>query len=1265
MSRTRAFKRLSTAVLTGAVIAATPFAFATPAHAAVATQQIITPYLSGLPGSYKFDGTNSTIPLYTEILQATPPNNLAAFVQWSYNQIDPTCAAGTFVNIGGQVPVQKTLDPTATGDANTKFFATTEWAPPANAAFCIRSQVFEANGVTVIDTKTRASYTVSNASDTTEITLPAKGGFAGYYAGKVNMQGTSSSQIAGPAGFSNSGTAPLVYDGSTTKWSATPALPGAFAVPTASANTYIGSTNGLTDAPTGQFVVWDPTVGSYTERTGVVYLQSLSTFAASPPSANKQPYAGALPISSTAVPATNLQRYTWLAVDQKGNPIPGLPLDVKFNDPSANASFCAYDVPATGVAPVASFSGGAAAQCGAGSTATTNATPPVPKVTDAFGRFRADVVNLDSEVLNVTVRTLFAGGVFNPAIDFSTGATFTTATAVATAGTAVVSGSPTFSIYPTQTYGSPTGPALTVNVKDAVGSPILGQTVLSQVTRTILSGLPPGGDGTGFTYPKTFALTSSAPTDSNGNTVITPPAVPLPPTATPNSPTPTANALSTNGESGFDMVQTYIEKNGIPGYQAGDLLIDNTRINFGPERIFVKPCDTVSPVAGLPSSACLAQQKAGVDKPVNVIDTIFGAVTGTTPGYVPVTGRKLDITISNQLLPAPVPFVGTAGSPTGFGFSPTNPGVTVLTPTSANVTTDSTGSAGVNIYSANPQSFVVTASDPSLGGTFISDDGSVLLSFNSFSAVLNGIGAATVTRIAPAGNIGGVPGAPGEPLFFTAPLTDQNGAPLANETVALKVSQGFFTAFPTVGLTYPSLTFNTAIAGNAPIAGDIKNLGTTVTATTNSAGVVAGIIGTVRDAGYDASGDIAGTVTATFGTATKNVPVPTSGPAGTLYSTNFLRDGGSSVAPAATNPIQIIEGTLKNTGQFVPSSPAAKPSGDKAVANVNSIPSDFITTIAHQTDSFGNLVREGIAVATSGTVTGVLTVPGTHGGAFLNDFLAAAPTPGRIVTLTNPAAQNPPVGPETVTYTWTAPANTWLVNTTTGAVGINALTTPATDAYTINWYARTAPGLHVDVKLLPSGASAPAGTPVNVAATVTDVKGRPVKGVGIQFFRSGPKGEAQNTPNPFTCAGSNCSDAIFTDANGSGGWTFLSTKVGGVTITTIVTDLSGNEVFRDVKHFTYTGFPRPVLMQSSHNGEVTLTTTVDPSFAGKTIQYFVRSGLTNHVRNLGTADVDPSGTAVRVLHLTPGQHILVYCKIEGVTEGIEDIRSGDKALLVS
>lgn len=1219
MSRTRALKRLSTAVLTGAIIAATPFAFATPAHAAVASLSVRSPSGNGQFGSYKFDGTNSTITLLGEVTQATAASPLAVFVQWSYNQTDPTCATGAFNPIGAPDTLKQTVDPTAAGDNNTKLYSSVEWAPPANAAFCIRATALEGNGVTVIQTVDRQTFTVSNADDTAALVSPARGGFIGYYplTGQAYVSGTASSNgTGGRTQVDGNGTAsPLVYDGSSINW----ARPANYFP----SGTFDATHNDYTNMIQVQSF---PGPGFPTERhVGVVYLQKLTSFTGPISGANRNPGNATI----------NRQRYVLTALDQKGQPVAGMPVDMKFTDPNNNSSFCAYNIAADNVTTNPAFAGGGAGPCGAGSVGPTANGSTQSLTTDEFGRIRLEVYNTDSETLTFTATTKF-NGTYNPVVDFIKTLTLTTAAAVATSGTSTVTGHPTFPIYASQTYGAANGPIITVNLKDqnnaTIDQGLFPSPLVYSYVRTITA--PDAATrttlGDTLTYPRTApAQVATGPIDGNGNRTITPDVVPLP-----------------NDESGSDAFTIWVERDGIPGYIAGtgptsDLLVGSPVIKFGPEHVYFQPCDQINTYAGLPDTTCESQDKVGVNKTFNLIATIFD---GTN--YVPVTGRVLDIVLSN--------FGGTVGTDSGFLPQAQNPGITILSTTTATCTTDAAGKcSGIvfsNVIDGNSK---ITSSDPSLGNAITSDNGSLTIDFRDFLSSLNTFTVTSMKRLSPTGNLNNKPGAPGQPELVKVRLFDQNGSQIQNQSVTFTVTQGFFTPLPKFGAdNWQDLSFLTAPADGAPVLGDITNLGQTITTTTDGTGIAYVAFGTLRDAAYDATGDIKGKLTASLNSTSKDIID------GTLYSTNYSVYGGKSLAPAAANALQIFEGTFKNTGQFIPNSPAAKPSGDKAVANVNSIPSDIVATYAQQRDSFGNLVSEPIAVTNAGT--GNISTANTN-GSFLNDFLPAsglytlplpvsqANAPGnlptRVVVASNPTADNPQTGAETVTYTWNAAKDTWLVNTITHALDVNTQTQAITDSYTINWYVRDH-NLVVHVTLNP-GANVPPGTPINVAAQVLDNHARPVKGLFIQILRSGPQGETSQTDPP-TCP-FNCQNLLVTDANGSAGYTFISSKVGAVTITTIVADVAGNEVFRQVDHATYSGFARPALTQSSLHGVVTLKAVVDPAFAGLTIVFYRQSGITGVVVPLGSGVVNSFGVATRTFNAIPGQILSLYGHLNGAT----------------
>lgn len=73
--------------------------------------------------------------------------------------------------------------------------------------------------------------------------------------------------------------------------------------------------------------------------------------------------------------------------------------------------------------------------------------------------------------------------------------------------------------------------------------------------------------------------------------------------------------------------------------------------------------------------------------------------------------------------------------------------------------------------------------------------------------------------------------------------------------------------------------------------------------------------------------------------------------------------------------------------------------------------------------------------------------------------------------------------------------------------------------------------------------------------------------------------------------------------------------------------------------------PRPTLSQSSSDGSVTLTVGVDPKFSGRSVIFYVRSGMSGRVRPLGSSAVGSTGFAYRHIQLKQGQVLALYSKL--------------------
>lgn len=93
---------------------------------------------------------------------------------------------------------------------------------------------------------------------------------------------------------------------------------------------------------------------------------------------------------------------------------------------------------------------------------------------------------------------------------------------------------------------------------------------------------------------------------------------------------------------------------------------------------------------------------------------------------------------------------------------------------------------------------------------------------------------------------------------------------------------------------------------------------------------------------------------------------------------------------------------------------------------------------------------------------------------------------------------------------------------------------------------------------------------------------------------------------------------------------------------------------------------RPNYSASSTDGDIVLTLVTDESLEGKTCIYFLRSGLTGKVLNLGGSTVDENGDCIRELHLAPGRRVQIYGKVNDVDPNVlPDPRTPDHAFIIT
>jgi hypothetical protein len=1134
-------RRLVTIGASTAVVAGmSPFLGAVAANAAVGQVFLANP-VNGTTISAQTNGTDSQVHLLANVIQATGGDAHIVSVQFLACDatVTPACVPTSADAITPLVPVTSRA---AGADANgNDAFAAATWTVPAPGhTYDMTANGLDANSVSV-PALGQSVVSTSTAVSNVAITRPADDSKFGYNptTGLFNVAGTStlSTDAVTARTLPGGTTTAATHDTLSQKW-AVDLNAGTATLPTA-----IKDSSVTVRADIG---------GVQVRQIGEAYLQKLATtggLTTTPATAFSQSNAVSLAGGDTpAQIATKKGKiFTFKATDQNGNPISGLQLALTSTDPNNDGSATACTI---------AIATGNAGTClpvpnGAGlGTVTTN----------AFGQFQVAVNDSENESVTINAKSQFDGVAYNPTVDYDVTATFTTAAQTVTSGTATVVGHPVAPIYPEQTYGVIAGlpqngpsPVIAVAVKDANSQPVVSKANAVQYSyvRTVTAGKCAADTNT---YPLTTAG-QNANSDASGNAYVVPNTLAAPAA-------PGVAFADCGTEAGNDVFTIYLENNGTPGFQTGssDVLVATQTLAFGPEQIYFSPCDKISTFEGGPQANCKAQQKSGTDKTLSIM---VGISDGTA--VQPIANRKIDIDLAEA---------GTVGAVAGtdYGFSSANnTGLTKLNAKQGDITTDANGVATVTVFdnkSAAPETLTVTASDPTLGAS-TAEDGKVVVTFRNYSAVLNTSTASNAYssdgQISPL-NSGASVGAPGQPLIQCFAFQDQNNTALANESISLTTNAGFFTDLPNGGATkapndknYVDLHFDTPIADGQPIKGDLHSNGQSAAVVTDGNGVGCFNLGILTASHFAVDGTVSGTVTAQLGGSGSTLNVDNNK---VLFSTDAGNFGVQALNPGT---MAIVQGRFDNNNKFQVQS--GKPSGEKATASKNTVPIDTVNTIVEQTDSFGNPISEPVKVTSTGS--GVLgTVNQTINGAYDNIQNAASNSAlvgADVAQVNDPNADNPATGDQTVSYDWTAAKTTGLVNTTTKATAVNATTQDLKDSYTVTWYVRDPTLFHYVTKMTP-GHKEHAGTPITTSVTVTDNELRAVQGLGVEFIRSGPAGQTQDTGNPNTCNqfSTECTNALFTDVQGKTGFTFNSTKVGKFTITTIVTDASGNEVGRSV-----------------------------------------------------------------------------------------------------
>jgi protocatechuate 3,4-dioxygenase beta subunit len=422
--------------------------------------------------------------------------------------------------------------------------------------------------------------------------------------------------------------------------------------------------------------------------------------------------------------------------------------------------------------------------------------------------------------------------------------------------------------------------------------------------------------------------------------------------------------------------------------------------------------------------------------------------------------------------------------------------------------TGSTPTPNRTVITGADGSFTVTVDDPAETpqGTELGGNVDAIVAGLGASGIVNNQGVDFVSATPPTGStveITAITGttSPGEFQSGTATVTapDNTNLPadgdtlrdnVAGQLVTLTIDKGFFTS---------GAEETPSVVGAD--AGNLVNLGQTITAVTNSAGQVTFRTAIERDAGFDDDGLVKATVTASAGTGvtdTEDVD----------YDSATPLNGGT--VEIALSPESEQDG---------PTDPAMV--GDRVFYDV------FVT------DQFGNLVGgESVAITDNEEDISVWTSPVTSDFDDNGDFYVTA----------SQAAQ------ATITGTWASPQYEY-TNTSGAAASGSPATEPRTGTADVEFYESVV--TTTTIESTPEG-EVPVGTAVTETVTVLDQEGNPIAGVAVEFIRNGP-GAGDGDANVERT----------TNAQGKAFYTFIGTQAGVANITATVTSDDGIETLND------------------------------------------------------------------------------------------------------
>jgi protocatechuate 3,4-dioxygenase beta subunit len=492
-------------------------------------------------------------------------------------------------------------------------------------------------------------------------------------------------------------------------------------------------------------------------------------------------------------------------------------------------------------------------------------------------------------------------------------------------------------------------------------------------------------------------------------------------------------------------------------------------------------------------------------------------------------------------------------------------------------------------------SFSVTVDDPAETpqGTELGGNVDAVVAGLGASGVVADQGVDFVSATAPNGStveITAMTGtsSPGEFQSGTATVTapDNTNLPadgdttrdnVAGQLVTLTIDKGFFTS---------GAEETPSVVGAD--AGNLVNLGQTITAVTNSSGQVTFRTSIERDEGFDDDGLVKATVTAT-----------------------------ASAGVTDTEDVDYTSATPLNGGTVeIALSPENEQDGATDPANVgNRVFYDVFVT-----DQFGNLVGgESVVITDNEEDVDVFTSP------VLSDF----DDNGDFYVTASEAAS------ATITGTWSSPSYEY---TNTSGAAASATAEPRTGTADVEFYESVVTTTTIESS--PEG-EVPVGTAVTETVTVLDQEGNPIQGVAVEFIRNGP-GAGDGDANVERT----------TNAQGKAFYTFIGTEAGVANITATVTSDDGIETLNDSVVFVaegpVDGGPKPInaFLSGQDNGPAKdkLTVKAPARAAGAEVRLFkVVKGKRIQVGN--TKGLNAAGDATFIVKDTNGGRITKYVAV--------------------